>query len=117
MGTTILAWLIAILGLLMIDGGVWDVADLWNYRRQTVVPLRKWGIARIDLWRLWDVRYCPDLAPIAHSSRGGRGWSLGGTARQVRPPCRFSESFALADYARFRGRAAFRKTANGPSQT
>ena len=30
MGTIILAWLIAILGLLMIAGGVWDVVDLWN---------------------------------------------------------------------------------------
>ena len=30
MGTTILAWLIAILGLLMIAGGVWDLVDLWN---------------------------------------------------------------------------------------
>ena len=45
MGTTILAWLIAILGLLMIAGGVWDVVDLWNQRRQTVIPLRNWGIA------------------------------------------------------------------------
>jgi hypothetical protein len=45
MGTTILAWLIAILGLLMIAGGTWDVADLWNQRRQTLVPLREWGIA------------------------------------------------------------------------
>jgi hypothetical protein len=45
MGTTILAWLIAILGLLMIAVGVWDVAGLWNQRRQTVIPLREWGIA------------------------------------------------------------------------
>ncbi len=29
MRTTILAWLIAILGLLMIAGGVWDLVDLW----------------------------------------------------------------------------------------
>ena len=45
MGTTFLAWLIAILGLLMIAGGTWDVADLWNQRRRTLVPLREWGIA------------------------------------------------------------------------
>jgi hypothetical protein len=45
MGTTILAWLIAILGLLMIAGGVWDVVDLWNQRRQTVISLRNWGMA------------------------------------------------------------------------
>jgi hypothetical protein len=45
MGTTILAWLIAIQGLLMIAGGVWDVVDLWNLRRQTVIPLRTWGMA------------------------------------------------------------------------
>ena len=43
MGTTILAWLIAILGLLMIAGGVWDVADLWNQRRRTLVT--EWGTA------------------------------------------------------------------------
>ncbi len=45
MRTTILAWLIAILGLLMIAGGVWDVVDLWNQRRQTVIPLSNWGMA------------------------------------------------------------------------
>jgi hypothetical protein len=45
MGTTILAWLIAILGLLMIAGGVWDVVDFWNQRRRTVIPLRNWGTA------------------------------------------------------------------------
>jgi hypothetical protein len=45
MGTTILAWLIAVLGLLMIAGGLWDVVDLWNQRRQTVTPLRSWGTA------------------------------------------------------------------------
>ncbi len=45
MGTTILAWLIVILALLMIAGGVWDVTDLWNQRRRTAVPLREWGIA------------------------------------------------------------------------
>jgi hypothetical protein len=45
MGTTILAWLIAILGLLMIAGGIWDAVDLWNQRRQEVVRLREWGIA------------------------------------------------------------------------
>ena len=32
MGTTILAWLITILGLLMIAGGIWDLVDLWNQR-------------------------------------------------------------------------------------
>ena len=45
MGTTILAWLIAILGLLMVAGGVWDVVDLWNQRKQKTIPLRNWGIA------------------------------------------------------------------------
>ena len=45
MGTTILAWLIAILGLLMIAGGVWDVVDLWNQRRRTIIPLRNWSVA------------------------------------------------------------------------
>jgi hypothetical protein len=45
MGTTVLAWLIGILGLLIIAGGIWDLVDLWNQRRQTVIPLRNWGIA------------------------------------------------------------------------
>jgi hypothetical protein len=44
-GTTILAWLIAILGLLMVAGGVWDVVDLWNQRKQKTIPLRNWGMA------------------------------------------------------------------------
>ena len=34
MGTTILAWLIAILGLLMIAGGVSDIVDLRNQTTQ-----------------------------------------------------------------------------------
>jgi hypothetical protein len=45
MSTAILAWLIAILGLLMIAGGIWDVVELWKQRRQTVIPLSKWGMA------------------------------------------------------------------------
>ena len=45
MGTTILAWLIAIFGLLMIAGGIWDLVDLWNQRKLTVIPLRNWGTA------------------------------------------------------------------------
>jgi hypothetical protein len=45
MGTTILAWLIGILGLLMVAGGVWDVVDLWNQRKQKTIPLRNWGMA------------------------------------------------------------------------
>jgi hypothetical protein len=45
MGATILAWLIAILGLLMIAGGVWDVVDLWNQRTETRISLRYYGIA------------------------------------------------------------------------
>jgi hypothetical protein len=45
MGTTILAWLITILGLLMIAGGIWDLVDLWKQRRLTEIPLRNWGTA------------------------------------------------------------------------
>jgi hypothetical protein len=45
MGTTILAWLIAILGFLMIAGGVWDLVDLWNQTRRTENPPRNWGTA------------------------------------------------------------------------
>ena len=47
MGTTILAWLIGILGVLVIAGGVWDFVDLWNQRRRTVIPLRNWGMAML----------------------------------------------------------------------
>jgi uncharacterized membrane protein YidH (DUF202 family) len=47
MGTTILAWLIVILGLLMIAGGVWDFVDLWNRRMETRISLslRYYGLA------------------------------------------------------------------------
>ena len=45
MGTIILAWLIAILGLIMIGGGVWDFVDLWNQRKQTRIPLSYYGVA------------------------------------------------------------------------
>ena len=45
MGTTILAWLITILGLLIIAGGIWDLVDLWNQRRLTEIPLRHWDTA------------------------------------------------------------------------
>ena len=44
MGTTVLAWLIGILGLMMIGGGVWDFVDLWK-RKQTRIPLRYYGVA------------------------------------------------------------------------
>jgi hypothetical protein len=44
-GTTILARLSAILRLLIVAGGIWDVVDLWNQRRRTVIPLRNWGMA------------------------------------------------------------------------
>jgi hypothetical protein len=44
-GTTILAWLIVIFGLLVIAGGVWDLVDLWNQRRLVEIPLRNWGAA------------------------------------------------------------------------
>src|SRR5271170_5236379 len=73
MGTTILAWLIAILGLLMIAGGTWDVADLWNQRRRTLVPLREWGIA-IGLicggFGMFGI--AQGLTPIARSGHCGR---------------------------------------------
>jgi hypothetical protein len=73
MGTTILAWLIAILGLLMIAGGVWDVVDLWNQRRQTIIPLRNWSVA---IGMICGSRYCAGLALIAHASRSGLGGAL-----------------------------------------
>jgi hypothetical protein len=41
--TTILVWLIAILGLLMIVGGSWGLVDLWKQRRLAEIPLRNWG--------------------------------------------------------------------------
>ncbi len=45
MGTTVLAWLIAILGLLMIAGGVWGFVQLWNERIRTRIPLRYYAMA------------------------------------------------------------------------
>ena len=43
--TTILIILIAILGLLMIAGGVWSFVHLWNQRKLTRIPLRYYGMA------------------------------------------------------------------------
>ena len=45
MGTTILAWLIAILGLVMIASGVWGFVQLWNQRTTMRIPLRYYGMA------------------------------------------------------------------------
>jgi hypothetical protein len=45
MGTTILAWLIVILGLIMIAGGVWAFVHLWNQRTRITIPLRYYGMA------------------------------------------------------------------------
>ena len=44
MGTAILAWLIAILGLVMIAGGIWGFVILWNQRTQVKIPLRYYGL-------------------------------------------------------------------------
>jgi hypothetical protein len=43
--TIILTFLIAILGLIMIAGGVWGFVYLWNQRTQTRIPLRYYGMA------------------------------------------------------------------------
>ena len=76
MGTTILAWLITILGLLMIAGGIWDLVDLWNQRRLTEIPLRHWGTAIAMI--------CGGgLTPVAHSGCSGCGGSL--ELRRYRP--------------------------------
>ena len=45
MVTNILTFLIAILGLIMIAGGVWGLVYLWNQRTQTRIPLRYYGMA------------------------------------------------------------------------
>ena len=45
MGTTVLAWLIAILGLVMIASGVWGFVQLWNQRTTMRIPLRYYGMA------------------------------------------------------------------------
>jgi hypothetical protein len=42
--TIILTFLIAILGLIMIAGGVWGFVYLWNQRTQTRIPLRYYGM-------------------------------------------------------------------------
>jgi hypothetical protein len=45
MGTTILVWLIAILGIVMIASGVWGFVHLWNQRKRIRIPLRYYGMA------------------------------------------------------------------------
>jgi hypothetical protein len=41
MRTFILAWVIGLLGLVMIGGGIWGVIDL--YRQEVRVPLKSYG--------------------------------------------------------------------------
>ena len=43
--TAILFILIAILGLLMVAGGIWSLVHLWNQRKRTRIPLRYYGLA------------------------------------------------------------------------
>jgi hypothetical protein len=43
--TAILIILIAILGLLMIAGGIWSFFHLWNQRKLIRIPLRYYGLA------------------------------------------------------------------------
>ena len=45
MRTTILAYVIAFLGLLMIGGGIWDLLDLLRHRAQLQIPIRHYGMA------------------------------------------------------------------------
>jgi len=45
MGTFILAFLIGILGLIMIAGGIWGLIHLWNQRTQIRIPLRYYAMA------------------------------------------------------------------------
>jgi hypothetical protein len=45
MRTTILAYVIAFLGLLMIGGGIWDLLDLLRHRARTQIPIRHYGMA------------------------------------------------------------------------
>ena len=45
MRTTILAYVIAFLGLLMIGGGIWDFFDLFRHRVRTQIPIRYYGMA------------------------------------------------------------------------
>jgi hypothetical protein len=43
--TIVLTYLIAILGVIMIVGGIWGFVHLWNQRKQIRIPLRYYGIA------------------------------------------------------------------------
>ena len=45
MRTTILAYVIAFLGFVMIGGGAWGLFDLWRQRARINVPLRYYGMA------------------------------------------------------------------------
>ena len=84
MGTIILAWLITILGLLMIAGGIWDLVDLWNQRRLTAIPLRHWGTAIAMICGGFGMLgIATGLTPVAHSGCSGCGGSL--ELRRYRP--------------------------------
>jgi hypothetical protein len=45
MRTTVLAYVITVLGLAMIGGGVWGLIDLWQASAQVHLPLRYYGMA------------------------------------------------------------------------
>ncbi len=45
MGTTILAWLIVILALLMIAGGLWGLYYLYDQKTSIRIPMRYYAMA------------------------------------------------------------------------
>ena len=114
MGTTILAWLIAILGLLMIAGGVWDVVDLWNQTTQAYSPpLRYYGMAigmifggfgmlgiaqALRLLRLVHTQWAEGVLGLERSSRrrlgAGAGPARGSNGRNPRPGARLTGAFS-----------------------
>jgi len=66
MRTTILAYVIAVLGLVMVCGGVYSFVSLWNER----AGLRLRDHDRNDLWRLCYGRPSPGLAPTGRDCAG-----------------------------------------------
>jgi hypothetical protein len=43
--TSVLVFLIVILGLILIASGVWGFVHLWNQRKRIRIPLRYYGMA------------------------------------------------------------------------
>ena len=83
MGTTILAWLITILGPLMIAGGDLGPRRFVESKKADGNSTETLGYGDCNDLRRVFARYCPGLTPVAHSGSSGCGGSL--ELRRYRP--------------------------------